>query len=278
MTMEYMPAQSSATEQAVPPAAERELVVGTITGSQPFTPAPPEEQEPAAAAAAEAPTTETPSQDFVPRAEFEAIKKQAEELAAWRAQQEAERQSAVQQQTQAQKQAIRQQIEAHIKANYAEEADVPVITTALETYMQFKSPEFQQALQAHAQQYTTYERTHAARALILEHLAPTIPAYIAPGQPTPPQLVLKLLADWETELLSFGQGKEVMASLAKRWAQDRITANGEARRASGAEATERGSTTFGGGASPVARYKEALRTGKPLPSAAEIDRLTAGFR
>lgn len=269
MAMQYAP-ETAAEEQAgagvAPPEADARSL--PLTG-----------QEPPPGEAGE--ETPPPAPDYVPKAEFEALKKQAEELAAWRAEQQQREQAAQQQQTQQQQRQMVSAIEERVRSyntTGVPDEDIPILQQALTRFAQQNSAEFQQQLRQ-TMDYVSgleaakgeLERGQSARKIVLEHLAPTLFSNMTPAQ------VLRQLNEWETELLSFKQGTEVMESLAKRWASDRIRANGAARQASGAEATERGGTSFGGGGNPMARYKEALRKGGPLPSPQEIDRITAAY-
>lgn len=222
---------------------------------------------------AEATPAATPPTDFVPKAEFEALKKQAEELAAWRTAQETEKQEAQRAQATQQQTEILDNIGTYFKQfePYGmDKDDAEFFTGVAKRIMTIDSPEFQQTLRAVSEQHAALERERDAREVVKTHLRHVLSSNLTPAQ------AVAQLDKWEMELLSFGQGKQVMESLAKRWASDRIAINGQKRLESGAEATERGGGFSGGGKSNFVRYQEQLRTGAPITfTNAEINQMMA---
>lgn len=261
MTLPVSPAMEAAL--AAPPGAEVSAPSPVLpAASEESVPASPEEGEPAAAVPAPA---AVPA-DYVPKTEFDALKKQADELAAWRAEQQQKQQEASQQQVSERSAAFRQQLKEEVGGYYRadgqplSEDDRNLLMSGMEALVQLRSPEFHQSMAAHVQKFNEFERTAHAFELL---------------KTFPPNTTLATLLTHFQAIEQFPDAER------RKWAAEELRrqqyeTNRQKQTSSGAERTEGGAGAQVTG-DAMTRYREALQRGAPLPDSAEIDRLTARY-
>ena len=215
----------------------------------------------------------TSTEDFVPRAELDAIKAQLDEVAAWRAQQQAALQQAQQAQQVEQEKAVYQSLEQKWEAMGVDPGEAPILTASVMTLKAareagFSPEEAQQVLKMMGnpqvmQRFDAMQRRDHS----LQQLRDSLPTN------TSVATLWKLM----DEISAYATpGERTLA--AKHIAERQKMANQRQRAENGAEVVERGGGNANVYGTPRDRYLKALKEGRRKDfSPQEIDRLTAGY-
>lgn len=258
---------TSSTEIDAPSAAEIDATANPFADAEANADSPEADAPASAPAPAPAPIKwDSPENPFYQQAQE--TSKELQEVRAWRQQQEAERQKAATtqyQQQEAQRVAAFEQVLANALVDPAEAKQHSEV---YRTGLQFQSPAFQQELSGML--------SIGAEGAAFKHAFTELLSNLGP-QTTLGQ-AQKLLQELLTPEPGVELTKGLVAARAKVLAQGARQTNRREAVQSGRETTEGG---VSGGAAGYARrdayanYVEALRTGAPLPPAAEIDRIVA---
>ena len=211
-----------------------------------------------AVVAEEAVVEEAPPSDLIPRTEFDAIKKQAEELATWKAELERRAQEVTQQQQTQQVTDTLGNVEKYFTDYGVPADDAKFFREIVRSALWMQSPEFTQRNQHYVE---LQQQAHAWELL----------------KSFPPNTTLKTLLEHEAEIGKYPDKERREWAAQQRKAQV-LAANQQARQQTGAERVERGGGGTPSYGSPRERYLEALKKGdKSAFSKQEIDRMTAAY-